>query len=185
MGTSLTAGYGVGEEVAFPALLQQRIDSAGLRYHVDNAGVSGETSAGGLRRTDWLLQKVPDVLVLELGANDGLRGIDPADLQQNLDQILTRARASSADMAIVILGMEAPPNLGAGYTSRFRSVFRDLSAKYDAVLVPFLLEGVAGEPALNIEDGIHPNIEGHRIVAATIWKTLEPVLRERVTSPAR
>jgi acyl-CoA thioesterase I len=184
MGTSLTAGYGVGAELAFPALIQLRIDSAGLPFRVDNAGVSGETSAGGLRRADWLLQKVPDVLVIELGANDGLRGIDPADMHRNLDAILDRARTLNPDLAIVILGMEAPPNLGDDYTSRFRQVFQQLARKYDAVLVPFLLDGVAGNPALNIDDGIHPSAEGHRIVAATVWNALAPVLRARAAQRA-
>jgi acyl-CoA thioesterase-1 len=177
VGTSLTAGYGVGADFAYPAVLQQMIDSAGLPFTVANAGISGETSAGGLRRIDWSLQQPADVLVLELGANDALRGLDTGQLHSNLDGILARARARNPDIAIVIVGMEAPPNLGDDYVRRFRAVYADLSDKYDAALVPFLLEGVAADPSLNMEDGIHPNIEGHRILARTVWGVVEPVLR--------
>ena len=179
VGTSLTAGYGVGADVAYPAVLQQMIDSTGLPFHVVNAGISGETSAGGLRRIDWSLQQRADVLVLELGANDALRGLDPGEMRRNLDGILSRARAAYPDIALVIVGMEAPPNLGEDYGRRFRAVFEELAEKHNAALVPFLLEGVAAEPSLNIEDGIHPNAEGHRILARTVWRWLEPVLRER------
>jgi acyl-CoA thioesterase-1 len=183
VGTSLTAGYGVGGDVAYPAVIQQLIDSAGLPFRVVNAGISGETSAGGLRRIDWSLQQPTDVLVLELGANDALRGHDPAEMEKNLDAILSRARDAWPDIALVLVGMEAPPNLGAGYVTRFRSVFSDLAREYDAALVPFLLEGVAAVPSLNIDDGIHPNIDGHRILARTVWSTLEPVLRRRAALP--
>lgn len=179
VGTSLTAGYGVGEDLAYPAVLQQEIDAAGLPFRVVNAGISGETSAGGLRRIDWSLQQPVDVLVLELGANDGLRGLDPDAMRRNLDEILTRARDRYPDIAIVILGMEAPPNLGNAYTVRFRRVYTDLARKYDAALVPFLLDGVAGQQELNIADGIHPSAAGHRIVAGTVWSVLEPVLAAR------
>ena len=179
VGTSLTAGYGVGPERAYPHVLQQMIDSAGLPYRVVNAGISGETSAGGLRRIDWSLQQPTDVLVVELGANDALRGLDPAAMRSNLDGILARARELHPDVAIVIIGMEAPPNLGADYGARFRTVFTDLARQYDAALVPFLLAGVAAEPALNLEDGIHPNAEGHRIIARTVWEVLAPVLIAR------
>lgn len=179
VGTSLTAGYGVGAEQAYPRVLQQMIDSAGLPYRVVNAGISGETSAGGLRRIDWSLQQPTDVLVVELGANDALRGLDPAAMRSNLDGILARARELHPDVALVIIGMEAPPNLGADYGARFRAVFTDLARQYDAVLVPFLLAGVAAEPALNLEDGIHPNAEGHRVLARTVWEVLAPVLIAR------
>jgi acyl-CoA thioesterase I len=179
VGTSLTAGYGVGEDLAYPAVLQQKIDAAGLPFRVVNAGISGETSAGGLRRIDWSLQQPVDVLVLELGANDGLRGLDPDAMRRNLDEILTRARDRYPDIAIVILGMEAPPNLGSAYTGRFRRVYADLARKYDAALVPFLLDGVAGQAELNIADGIHPSAAGHQIVAGTVWPVLEPVLAVR------
>jgi acyl-CoA thioesterase I len=166
VGTSLTAGYGVGDDVAYPAVIQERIDDAGLPFRVVNAGISGETSAGGLRRIDWSLQQPVDVLVLELGANDGLRGLDPAAMRSNLDEILTRARARHPGRRHRHSGMEAPPNLGDDYTTAFRDVYSDLAAKYDAALVPFLLDGVAGEPSLNIADGIHPNEPGHRVLAA-------------------
>jgi acyl-CoA thioesterase I len=184
VGTSLTAGYGVGEDAAYPALIQRRIDDASLPFRVVNAGISGETSAGGLRRIDWSLQQPVDVLVVELGANDGLRGLDPAAMRSNLDQILTRARERYPDVALVLIGMEAPPNLGTAYVTRFRRAFSDLAREHDAALVPFLLEGVAGEAALNIEDGIHPNPAGHRIIATTVWDVLGPLLRERAVQPA-
>jgi acyl-CoA thioesterase-1 len=179
MGTSLTAGYGVGDDVAFPAVIQERIDSAGLPFRVVNAGISGETSAGGLRRIDWSLQEPVDVLVLELGANDGLRGLDPEAMRANLDAIIRRTRDRYPDAAVVLLGMEAPPNLGDDYTARFRAVFAELAAEHDAALVPFLLDGVAGDRTLNVDDGIHPNEAGHRIAAATVWRVLEPVLSSR------
>lgn len=185
VGTSLTAGYGVGAELAYPALLQQMIDSAGLPFRVVNAGISGETSAGGLRRIEWSLQQPADVLVLELGANDALRGLDPAHMRSNLAAILTRARTVNPRIAIVIVGMEAPPNLGDSYTRRFRAVFTDLAREYDAALVPFLLEGVAGDPSLNLEDGIHPNVEGHRILARTVWAVVEPVLGSLAANQVR
>jgi acyl-CoA thioesterase-1 len=180
VGTSLTAGYGVGGNVAYPARIQEMIDAAALPYRVVNAGISGETSAGGLRRIDWTLQQPADVLVIELGANDGLRGIDPSEMRSNLEDIIQRARARNPDIALVIVGMEAPPNLGDQYTSRFRNVFRDLADEYDAALVPFLLDSVAAQPQLNIEDGMHPNVDGHRILARTVWRVLEPVLRTRI-----
>src|SRR5687767_3515782 len=178
VGTSLTAGYGVGADLAFPAVIQQKIDSAGLPFRVVNAGISGETSAGGLRRIDWSLQLPLDVLVLELGANDGLRGIDPAEMRRNLDAILKRTRERYPSAAIVLTGMEAPPNLGDVYTSRFRRAFTDLAREHGALLVPFLLEGVAAQPGFNIEDGIHPNLHGHRIIAENVWRVLGPLLRE-------
>jgi acyl-CoA thioesterase I len=183
VGTSLTAGYGVGDDVAYPAVIQDLINDAGLPFRVVNAGISGETSAGGLRRIDWSLQQPVDVLVLELGANDGLRGLDPEAMRSNLDEIMTRTRARHPGTAIVIAGREAPPNLGQAYTTRFRDVYSELAAKYDAALLPFLLDGVAGEPELNIDDGIHPNAAGHRRVAAQLWTVLEPVLRRRAAQP--
>jgi acyl-CoA thioesterase I len=183
IGTSLTAGYGLGDEYAYPARIQERIDDAGLPFRVVNAGLSGETSAGGLRRVDWVLQQPVDVLVVELGANDGLRGQPPEALRANLDALLTRARTKYPDVALVMLGMEAPPNLGDDYTSRFRAVYRELAARYDAALVPFLLDGVAAEPSLNLADGVHPNERGHRAIAATVWPVLETVLRRRAAAP--
>jgi acyl-CoA thioesterase I len=184
VGTSLTAGYGVGEELAYPAVLQATIDSAGLPFEVVNAGISGETSAGGLRRIDWSLQQPVDVLILELGANDGLRALDPDAMRANLDAILTRTSERYPDADLLILGMEAPPNLGQAYATRFRQVFRDIARKHDAALVPFLLEGVAGNPALNLEDGIHPSPGGHRIIARTVWSELGPILESRAGAAA-
>jgi acyl-CoA thioesterase-1 len=179
LGTSLTAGYGLGPELAFPALLQAKIDSAGLPFRVINAGLSGETSAGGLRRLDWQLQQPIEVLVLELGANDGLRGLDAAAMRANLDSILTRTRRTYPGAALVVAGMEAPPNLGPRYTAAFREAYVAVARKHDATLVPFLLEGVARVPSLNLSDGIHPNAEGHRRVANALWRTLRPVLEKR------
>jgi len=169
----------VGEDHAFPALIQAKIDSAGLPFQVVNAGVSGETSAGGLRRIDWMLQRPVDVLIVELGANDGLRGQPVDAMRENISGLIERARTRYPDIALVLLGMEAPPNLGPDYRSAFRDVYRDLAREYDADLVPFLLDGVAAIPRFNLEDGIHPNIEGQRIVARNVWEVLEPVLNER------
>jgi acyl-CoA thioesterase I len=184
LGTSLTAGYGVGAGNAFPALIQQKLDSAGLPFRIVNAGLSGETSAGGLRRLEWSLQQPVEVLVLELGANDGLRGLSVQQLRANLDSIMARTRARYPDADIVIAGMEAPPNLGRPYTESFRKTYSDLADKYDAVLIPFLLDGVAANAALNQEDGIHPSVQGHARIAETVWQTLQPVLLKRATSPA-
>ncbi len=178
LGTSLTAGYGVGADAAYPALIQARIDSAGLPYRVINAGLSGETSAGGLRRLDWSLQDSIAVLVLELGANDGLRGLPIEQLRENLDAILRRTRERYPDVRLVIAGMEAPPNLGNRYTRRFRETFVELADEHDAALIPFLLDGVAAEPAYNQSDGIHPNESGHRVLATNVWDVLEPLLKE-------
>jgi acyl-CoA thioesterase I len=179
VGTSLTAGYGVGDDLAWPAVIQQKIAEEGLPFQVVNAGISGETSAGGLRRIDWTLQQPVDVLVVELGANDGLRGLDPDAMRDNIDEILRRARSRHPDVALVVIGMEAPPNLGAAYTDRFRSAFLELARRHDAAIVPFLLDGVAADPNLNLDDGIHPNPSGHRIIAATVWEVMGPLLRQR------
>ncbi|MGH7504760.1 MAG: arylesterase [Longimicrobiales bacterium] len=182
LGTSLTAGYGVGADAAFPALIQARIDAAGLPFRVVNAGLSGETSAGGLSRLAWSLQDSIAVLVLELGANDGLRGLPVEQMHDNLDAILGRTRERYPDVEIVITGMEAPPNMGGRYTRAFRSTFADLAREYDAALVPFLLEGVAAEPSLNQSDGIHPNRAGHRILADNVWAVLEPMLERMMAN---
>ncbi len=182
LGTSLTAGYGVGADKAFPALIQQKLDSAGYPFRVENAGLSGETSAGGLRRLDWSLQQPIDVLVLELGGNDGLRGLSVVELRANLDSIMTRTRRRYPESDILLAGMEAPPNLGAAYTSEFRATYRELARKHHAVLIPFLLEGVGGKPELNQEDGIHPNVTGHAIVAQTVWRALQPMLQHRINA---
>jgi acyl-CoA thioesterase-1 len=179
LGTSLTAGYGIGAEHAYPALIQQKLDSAGYPLRVVNAGISGETSAGGLRRIDWSLQQPVAILVLELGANDGLRGLSVSDMHDNLEKIIQRTMERYPDSEIVLVGMEAPPNLGAEYTRQFRSTYRTLAQKYDAALIPFLLEGVAAVPDLNQDDGIHPNETGQKRVAETVWKVLEPVIKRR------
>jgi acyl-CoA thioesterase-1 len=175
-GTSLTAGFGLEPEEAYPALIQQKLDSAGLPFHAVNAGVSGETSAAGLRRIDWLLTQPVAVLVLELGANDALRGQDLAAARANLQEIIDRTRAKHPDVRIVIAGMQAPPNLGSRYTEAFRQMFVDLARRNDAALIPFLLEGVGGVAEMNQGDGIHPNAEGARVVAENVWRVLEPVI---------
>lgn len=177
-GDSLTAGYGLDREQAFPALVQARIDSLGWNFEVFNAGLGGETSAGGLRRIDWLLRRPIDVFVLELGANDGLRGVDPQDTHANLQAIVERVQAKNPEVAVVIAGMQMPPNFGAEYAAAFAAVFPAVAQKNNAALIPFLLEGVGDQPALNLPDGNHPNAEGHRVVAETVWATLGPVLEK-------
>ena len=176
LGDSLTAGYGLDKDRAFPALVQAKIDSLGWACQVVNAGLSGETSAGGLRRIDWLLRRRVDVLILELGGNDGLRGISVAAMRENLQGIMDRVRAKNSEVRIVLAGMEAPPNMGEAYTSAFRKVFLELAEKNQVPLIPFLLEGVGGIPELNLADRIHPNVEGHRIVAENVWEVLKGVL---------
>jgi acyl-CoA thioesterase-1 len=178
VGTSLTAGYGLPDpDLAYPGLLEKRVEDAGLPYRVVNAGVSGETSAGALRRMDWLLRQKVDVFVLETGANDALRGQDPRATRANIDAILTRAAAQSPPPRLVILGMKAPPNFGAVYGQGFDAIFPDLARTHGAVLVPFVLEGVAGIPRLNQADGIHPTEEGQRKMADLVWAAVEPLLR--------
>jgi acyl-CoA thioesterase-1 len=176
VGTSLTAGLGLLPEEAFPARIQARIDAEGLAYRVVNAGVSGETSAGALRRMDWLLRQPVAVLVLETGANDGLRGQDVEATRANIQAILDRVRREPSRPKVLLLGMEAPPNLGSDYQRRFRGIFTDLARKNQAAFVPFLLDGVAGLAALNQADGIHPTAEGHERVAQTVWNALRPLL---------
>ena len=181
LGTSLTAGYGLPESEAFPALIQARVDDLGLDYRVVNAGVSGDTSAGGLRRLDWLLRLPIAVLVLELGANDMLRGQAAEALEANLTAILERTRAAHPGVRFVVAGMRAAPNLGRTYGEAFDAVYPRVAGRFDAVFVPFLLEDVAARPELNQTDGIHPTAEGHALIAERIWTALEPVLRERAT----
>ena len=177
LGTSLTAGFGLDDpDQAWPALVQRKIDEAGLGYKVVNAGVSGETSAGALRRMDWLLKEKAAVLVVETGANDGLRGQDPAATRANVQAIVERARRQSPPPTVVLVGMMAPPNLGTSYTQSFRTLFPELAKANGAALVPFLLDGVAGVARLNQADGIHPNAEGQRIVADNVWRVLRPLL---------
>lgn len=175
-GNSLTAGYGLEPDQAFPALIQERIDSLGLPYKAVNAGLSGETSAGGRSRIDWLLKQPIDVFVLELGANDGLRGIDPASTYNNLGTIIDKVREQNPEAEIILAGMQMPPSMGQRYTQEFEQVFTRLAKDKDVALIPFLLEGVAGDRALNQRDGIHPTIEGQRILADNIWPILEPIL---------
>jgi acyl-CoA thioesterase-1 len=179
LGTSLTAGLGVPLEAAYPARIQERIDASGLAFRVVNAGVSGDTSAGGLRRIEWLLRQPIAVLVLELGANDMLRGQDVAAMRSNLQQIIDRTRARYPDVAIVVAGMQSLPNLGAAYGREFAGAFAEVARANDAALIPFLLDGVAGVAELNQGDGIHPTAEGHARVAENVWPVLEPVLRDR------
>jgi acyl-CoA thioesterase-1 len=177
-GDSLTAGYGIDREQAFPALIQTRIDSLGWNFEVVNAGLSGETSAGGLRRIDWILRRKIDVFVLELGANDGLRGIDLKDTRKNLQLIVDRVKVKNPDIAVVVVGMQMPPNMGTEYTEEFQGLYPGIAEQNGAALIPFLLEGVGDQPELNLPDGNHPTAEGHRIVAENVWATLGSVLEK-------
>lgn len=178
LGDSLAAGHGVDPSDAFPALLQQKIDADSLPFEVVNAGVSGDTSAGGLRRINWLLRRRVDVLVLELGGNDGLRGIQVESTRTNLQEIVDRVRAKNPRMKLIVAGMRMPENMGANYVEQFRATFPKLAEANRGVLIPFLLEGVAGDPKLSQADLIHPNAAGHRIVAANVWSYLKPILHE-------
>jgi acyl-CoA thioesterase-1 len=177
LGDSLAAGLGLSPDQAFPAILQQLSDADGLDYEVVNAGVSGDTSAGGLRRLDWVLEGDVRILVVALGGNDGLRGVPAAELRRNLATIIERAEAR--DISVVLTGMEAPPNLGPAYTAAFREVYVDLAEQYDVTFLPFLLDGVAGVASLNQRDGIHPGAEGAELVAELLWSALQPVAVER------
>ena len=173
-GDSLTAGLGLLEQEAYPALLQRKIDEAGYEFEVVNAGISGDTSAGGLRRLDWALDGDVRVLIVAFGGNDGLRGLPPSQMQENLTAIITRAREHGA--VVILAGMEAPPNFGQEYASAFRQAFREVAAKERVLFIPFLLKDVAGNSALNQGDGIHPNRQGATILAETVWAVLEPLL---------
>lgn len=175
LGDSLTAGLGLAVDQSFPSLIGKKLKERGLEYEVVNAGVSGDTSAGGLRRLDWSLEGDVRVLIVALGGNDALRGLAPREMKKNLAMILDRAR--DRKIAVLLAGMEAPPNNGADYTREFRSVYSELASEYHVRLLPFLLQGVAGDAALNQADGIHPNIRGAQIVADLVWKELEPLLR--------
>jgi acyl-CoA thioesterase-1 len=178
-GDSLSAGFGLADPgtQSFPALVQARIDAAHLPWRVVNAGLTGETSAGGLRRIDWVLRQKADVFVLELGANDGLRGTAPAATRANLQAIIDRVRSRYPDARIVLAGMKMPPSMGPDYAAAFDGIFPALAARNGLVLVPFLLDGVAEKPDLNQGDNLHPNAEGAAIVAATVWKFILPLLR--------
>ncbi|HVG40971.1 MAG TPA: arylesterase [Chitinophagaceae bacterium] len=175
-GNSLTAGYGLSPSQAFPNLIQAKIDSLNLPYNVINAGVSGETTAGGVSRIDWILRQPLDVFILELGANDGLRGIPVSETTNNLQTIIDRVRAKYPAAKIVLAGMQIPPSMGQKYATSFRDVYPQLATKNNIELIPFLLEGVGGEAKLNQEDGIHPTVEGQKIVAENVWQTLEGLL---------
>jgi len=175
-GNSLTAGYGIEAEDAFPGLTAARIDSLGLNYRVINAGLSGETTASGLSRLDWFLEEEPAIFILELGGNDGLRGITPSETKKNLKGIIQLVRGKYPETIIVLAGMQIPPNMGQEYTKEFSELFPQVAAEENVELIPFLLEGVAGNPDLNLPDGIHPTEEGHLIVFQTIWKSIENLL---------
>lgn len=175
-GDSLTAGYGLSPEEAFPALSEKELIKNGKNVKIVNAGLSGETSAGGLTRIDWVLRQPIDVFVLELGANDGLRGLPIDQTKKNLQAIFDKVKAKNPKVKIVVTGMMVPPNMGNTYTTQFTAIFPEIAKKNNATLMPFLLEGVAGNEKLNQADGIHPNIEGHKIVATNITKVLSPLL---------
>jgi len=173
-GDSLTAGYGLPEDQTFKTLLQRKLDEKGRRYRVVDAAIAGDTSAGGVRRIDWSLDGAVKFLILELGGNDGLRGLPVAEMKKNLSEIIERAQARG--VTVILAGMEAPPNLGEEYTGEFRQVYRDLAKKHKLTLIPFLLEGVAGQRGMNQPDGIHPNAAGEIIMTETVWRELEPLL---------
>ncbi|GAC1695969.1 MAG: arylesterase [Gemmatimonadaceae bacterium] len=176
VGTSLTAGLGLDPDSAFPAIIQRKLDAAGAAVDVVNAGVSGETSAGALRRIDWLLRRPADFIVIETGANDGLRAQDVDSTRRTIRAILSEARGRRPDATLFLAQMQAPPNLGARYTARFAAMFPELARESGAILVPFLLEGVAGRAELNQADGVHPNEEGERIVAENVWRVVGPIV---------
>ncbi len=176
-GDSITAGYGLSVEDAFPARVAEALTAKGMEVKVVNAGLSGETSAGGLSRIDWILRQPIDVFVLELGGNDGLRGLPLDQTKANLQMIIEKVKVKNPKVKIVLAGMMVPPNLGKEYTAEFRNIYPELAKKNNATLIPFLLEGVGGDDKLNLPDGIHPNVEGHKIVARTVIKVLEPLLK--------
>lgn len=175
-GNSLTAGFGLDESEAFPALIQQRLDSLRLPYTAINAGLSGETSSGGNNRIEWVLRQKVDVFVLELGANDMLRGLNITETESNLRGILDKVKLSNPNVKIIIAGMQAPPNMGADYSRKFAAIYPKLAKDYDAVLIPFLLENVATKSDLNLSDGKHPNAEGQKYVCENVWKALQKVI---------
>ena len=175
-GDSLTAGYGLEISQAFPALIQQKIDSLGLDYTVINAGLSGETTASGKNRLAWVLEDDIDIIIIELGANDGLRGIPLTETESNLKSMVNTVQSKLPNANIIVAGMKIPPNMGPEYTSKFESIFPELAASENVKLIPFLLENVAGMPELNQGDGIHPTIEGQKLVANNVWEVLKPML---------
>lgn len=175
-GNSLTAGYGLDTKESFPSLIQNRLDSLELGYTVINAGLSGETTSGGKNRLSWVLKQQVDIFVLELGANDGLRGIPLNETRTNLQSIIDAVKAKNINTKIILAGMQIPPNMGQAYTKEFRTIFPDLASKNELQLIPFLLAGVAGNPELNLPDGIHPTAEGQKIVRENVWALLKEVL---------
>ena len=177
IGDSITAGFGLDPDEAYPALIQTKIDTAHLPWRVVNAGISGDTTAGGLRRLDWILRQQVNLVVIELGANDGLRGIAPAVTQANLKTMIERLRKREPDIAIVLAGMQVPTNLGPDHTRQFAAIYPTLAKECHVSLIPFLLEGVGGHPELNQADSIHPTAEGHTKLAETVWSTVEPLLK--------
>lgn len=177
LGNSITAGYGLDMEQAFPALIQKKIDATNWNFRVVNAGQSGDTSAGGLNRIEWLLKNRVDILVLELGGNDGLRGLPAETTRKNLQAIIDRTKGKYPEVKVIVAGMKVPPNMGSDYGRKFEAVFVDLAKKNNATLIPFILEGVGGNREFNLADGIHPTAKGHEILATNVWKVLEPVLR--------
>ena len=183
LGDSLTAGLGIAKAASYPSLLQEKLDAAGLDFEVVNAGVSGDTSAGGLARLDWALEGDVRVLIVALGGNDALRGLPPSQLQSNLAQVIERAQAK--DITVILAGMEAPPNYGRDYIVAFHKVYPALAKQYHVALVPFLLQGVAGSEGLNQRDGIHPTAAGARIVAANVWSALKPIATAQRSTPQR
>jgi acyl-CoA thioesterase-1 len=177
LGDSITAGYGLEPSQAYPALIQEKIDAKKWPFRTVNAGQSGDTSASGLNRLDWLLRSRVDILVLELGGNDGLRGLPPETTRENLQAIIELTRKKYPQVKIILAGMKVPPNMGADYAKKFATIYTDLAKKHDALLIPFVLEHVGGIRELNLPDGIHPTTKGHEIVAANVWKVLEPLLQ--------
>lgn len=175
-GNSLTAAYGIDPEDGFAGLTQNRIDSLGLGYKVINGGLSGETTAGGLSRLDWFLEDKPSVFVLELGGNDGLRGIDISETKKNLESIIDMVHSKYPDTKIILAGMQIPPNMGQEYSTRFKEIYPAIAKEKDVVLIPFLLENVGGIAELNLPDGIHPTEEGHKIVFSTLWPYVEAAI---------
>ncbi|MEP0004526.1 MAG: arylesterase [Balneola sp.] len=175
-GDSISAGYGIQPQQAFPAVIQDKIDSLGLNYEVINGGLSGETSAGGLRRINWVLQRDIDIMILELGGNDGLRGIDLSSTKDNLQQIIDRAKAKNPEIEIIIAGMQVPPNLGTDYTKEFQDLYPELAEKNNLTLIPLILDKVGGRDEFMQPDQIHPNVLGHKVVAETVWDYLYKIL---------
>ena len=177
-GTSLTAGYGLDPEQAFPTLIEKKARDEGVPIRVINAGLSGETSAGAVRRIDWVLRAPADLVVIEVGANDALRGLSPDAARANLERVIAAVKAKQPRAKMALIQMEAPPNYGAAYTRSFRSVYGDVATKEGIPLLPFLLNGVAGISRLNQPDGLHPNLAGERIVADNVWKALKPIVAQ-------